>query len=310
LIDLHNEKNSLYKNVQDLYNDLSISFKSLKVAAANVIDDEDDIVKKKMVKAKSDYYAVRSRASDFLESSKAVEPQHDKVSDSYSLNSFVEFKKLPVPSWDGRLRSYLHFKATFKRLVENGANDDFALVRLQQEALRKDSREELFVRSKSDLSSAWETLDSAFGRANMIRDSILHDLDSVPEVSEVSDVKGLRLLITEVERAREDLRQCRRESALGESAFGIIMQKLPSVLRREIDREILKADMDSIESFNYLLMTCELIVTAEEVHHLRCEASNHSQQSYSVFPGKGIEILDTSSRELIRKTTTVSWAER
>jgi hypothetical protein len=70
----------------------------------------------------------------------------------------------------------------------------------------------------------------------MIIDSILHDVNEIPPVHNLADAEGLRHLVTELQSAQEDLKACKRESALNEMAFSVIMIKLPTELRRNIEK--------------------------------------------------------------------------
>lgn len=64
------------------------------------------------------------------------------------------------------------------------------------------------------------------------------------------------------------------------------MDKTPDEIRREIDRETLQPDLDSIETLELLVKKCETAASIEETHNLRLDAhfsrSSHVVKSYHI----------------------------
>lgn len=261
----------------DLENSLQTlreAYDELKKATAFCLTDDNSKI---LQAAAEEFHQLRKVVNAQVKGFQAVEDQKQKdkaakVSNkpSYS-SSAVQLKKLSCPTWDGDIRSYKRFRKNFELLVESQMSADLALLRLR-DSLKSDSREGLLAQTKSTLPEAWQALDNIYGRANSIKDAVLRDVQEVRAVRDESDADGLRRLVTELTLAREDLKAVKRESALGESAFSVVMAKIPVKLRREIDEKILEDDLDSQESFELLIKLADKAASVEEVARLRAEA--------------------------------------
>ena len=171
-----------------------------------------------------------------------------------------QLSKFSTPKFSGEVRTYMAFKAKFKLLVERNQPSEFALLRLQEESLKRDSIAYHLVAGKQTISEAWEALDQHFGRANTIRDAVLRDIRSIPPVKSAGDSKALRNLVTALASARSDLKACGQESALGDSALSHLMTKIPFSLREKIDNKAIDDGLTNDEHIDFFIRDRKSVV--------------------------------------------------
>ena len=164
-----------------------------------------------------------------------------------NFSSSCKLKPFDIPLFDNTIRGYLSFKPKFKALIECRLTPDLALMRLKDECIGKNTIAHYLVRSKNTLLEAWSSLDAEYGKPSVVRDAILKELNEIKPVRDIQNVDAFRMVVTQVNAARDDLKKCNMAHVLGEAAFSVLMNKIPYKVRELIDEEIYDKDLSGEE---------------------------------------------------------------
>lgn len=189
-----------------------------------------------------------------------------------ALFPMVQFERISIPKFSGKIIDYPTFKSKFKMLVEKHMPPDIALIRLRDESLAQGSHESMLVKAKSSLPAAWQALDGHFGRPSFVRDANLKELREIMPLVKATEPSCLRELVGKVISARDDLISVGMSHVLGDSAMPLLLTKIPFALREKIEEKLLDEDMPTSEQIELFISVLERRATILEMHALRTDA--------------------------------------
>lgn len=285
-VETASDVNSTVNELESSIDDVKAALKELENASMKVsLDVQDDLewaFNERSAVLREIKNKIKTISTGITENSDA-----SRENSSVMFKSAVHLEKMPVPKWDGEIRSYINFKPKFKIVVESQLAPEFALMRLKDVAIDEKSRAHQLIRARSSLDEVWEVLDMNFADPRLVRDTILRDLRSVAPVRIITDAAGLRRIANTVISARDDLKSVNLEYILGESAMGELMTKIPHQIRTPIDDRTADRTKPPLTSEEYVKMfidTLDKHAYMQEAHVLRTEAYSKSTEVTSPSP--------------------------
>lgn len=201
-----------------------------------------------------------------------------------------KLKSMANPVFDSTVRGYIRFRRKFGVLVEFQMSEELALLRLKEESIPEKSDAFQLVRGKQSLADCWAALDRVYKNPEVVKNAILKEANDLTRVSNRNDELGFRRLSNFVESASEDLEWVGMKHALGESAYAVLMTKIPQEVQIEIDKQVYDKTMNCSQQLDIFVKTCELYAAIAQASSSRNEAHNiilSKTESLSLGKGKG-----------------------
>ena len=213
---IEQEKMNLYKvfdNLQEKYKELCTHTEHPKM----MLTQEETFMEYKI---KIDRYMSNLEMKSLNEKNeREIQMQKERSKIGFQMD------KLPLPKFDGNIRSYHRFKGDFHELILPKVSDCEAAFTLRQ-CLVGDVKEYLSG-CEDDVSEMFAKLDRKFGDNGKIMDMIISEIKSFPKIRE-NDPKAVVIFVNMVERGERDLSKLKLKDVISNPYIvSVIEAKLP-----------------------------------------------------------------------------------
>ena len=230
---IEQEKMNLYKvfdNLQEKYKELCTHTEHPKM----MLTQEETFMEYKI---KIDRYMSNLEMKSLNEKNeREIQMQKERSKIGFQMD------KLPLPKFDGNIRSYHRFKGDFHELILPKVSDCEAAFTLRQ-CLVGDVKEYLSG-CEDDVSEMFAKLDRKFGDNGKIMDMIISEIKSFPKIRE-NDPKAVVIFVNMVERGERDLSKLKLKDVISNPYIvSVIEAKLPKDVSLEWCRKVKKPNSD------------------------------------------------------------------